>query len=337
MERIPTLVQEFKLAATTNSVCVAIVKFTLGQFALYFTAAAPAPVKLARQITSLRAAYDVMNDAYAEQQKRVETAGIKQRDDEGDQLLYGVKGMLEGAVRMTYDQVRYTKANLLWEAFRKYRIDPTENMISEWSKVQQFCEEYLGKADLQDAGALLSVDGPIRRLAVLADEIRDLMTERNAATPTQGAMANAREAVYPEYRTAILLLNAFVAISDDPTWMAALVKALNDNLNYVRKHSMTQGGGGSNNSNNNGGGGSNNDDNNGSGGSDDNNGGSGDNGGDTPGGDNNGGGSGDNGGGSGDNGGDTPGGGDNGGGSGDNNGGGSGDNNGGGGDPTDYN
>ena len=71
MERIPTLVQEFKLAATTNSVCVAIVKFTLGQFALYFTAAAPAPVKLARQITSLRAAYDVMNDAYAEQQKRV--------------------------------------------------------------------------------------------------------------------------------------------------------------------------------------------------------------------------------------------------------------------------
>ena len=242
MERIPQLVQEFKLSATTNAVCVAVVKFTLDQFDLYFTQAAPAPAKLARQITSLHDAYDVMNDAYAEQQKRFETAGIKARDDEGDQLLYGVKGILEGAIRMTYDQERLAKANLLWEAYRKYRIDPTENMISEWSKVQQFCEEYLGSADLQAAGTALSLDGPINRLAVIADEIRALMTERNAAAPTQGAMAAAREAIYPEYRTAILLLNAFVATNDDLNWMKALVKALNDNLDYVRKHAMAQGG-----------------------------------------------------------------------------------------------
>ena len=243
MEQIPSLVQEIALNRTTNAVCVALVKFTLDQMAVYFTQETPAPAKLARQIVSLRAAYDVMNDAYAEQMKRAETAGIKARDDEGDQLVYGVKGILEGAIRMTYDQERLALANQLWEAYRKYRIDPTENMISEWSKVQQFCEEYLAKSELQAAGAALSLDGPIRRLAVIADEIRDLMTERNAATPEQGAMANAREAVYPEYRTAILLLNAFTAVSDDANENKALIRALNDNINYVRKHAMAQGSG----------------------------------------------------------------------------------------------
>ena len=84
MERIPPLVQEFKLSATTNAVCVAVVKFTLDQFDVYFTQATPAPAKLARQITNLRGAYNGLNDAYAEQQKRAETAGIKARDDEGD-------------------------------------------------------------------------------------------------------------------------------------------------------------------------------------------------------------------------------------------------------------
>ena len=247
MEYIPTLVQEFKLSATTNAVCVAVVKFTIDQFDLYFPASSPAPVKLARQIVSLKRAYGVMNDAYAEQQKRAETAGIKARDDEGDQLLYGVKGMLEGAIRMTYDQVRQQQAQMLWDDYRKYRIDPTENMISEWSKVQQFCEEYLASQELQQAGVTLAVDGAIRRLAVLADEIRELMTERNAATPDQGAMKAAREAVYPEYRTAILLLNAFAATSDDVHQYDALIRALNQNLNYVRQHAMAGGSGSSGN------------------------------------------------------------------------------------------
>lgn len=265
MEQIPQLVQELNLRNTTNAVCVAVVKFTLDQFDVYFTQQSPAPAKFGRQIASLRAAYGVMNDAYAEQMKRAETAGIKARDDEGDQLIYGVKGILEGAIRMTFDQERLAQSQSLWEAFRKYRIDPTENMISEWSKVQQFCEEYLAKAELQAAGTALSLDAPIRRLAVIADEIRQLMTERNAAAPEQGAMANAREAVYPEYRTAILLLNAFAATADDVNAFKALIRALNDNINYVRKHAMAQGSGGSGGSSD-GGGGS---DDQGGGGSDD--------------------------------------------------------------------
>ena len=118
MEQIPTLVQEFKLSATTNAVCVAVVKFTCDQFAVAFDQETPAPAKLGRQIASLGAAYNVMNQAYAEQQKRAQTEQIAGLDTEGDQLLYGVKGTLESAVRMTYDQQRLTMAKMLWEDYR---------------------------------------------------------------------------------------------------------------------------------------------------------------------------------------------------------------------------
>lgn len=239
MEPIQQTVQELNLRNTTNAVCVAVAKFTLDQFDYYYPQETPAPARLARQIASLRAAYNVMNEAYAERMKRAETAGIKERDDEGDQIIYGVRGILEGAIRMTYDQARLNFALNLWETYRSYRIDPTENMISQWSKVQQFCEDYFSSQALQEAGVALGLDGAIRRLEVLAQEIRDLMTARNAATPEPRAMERAREALYPEYRGAILLLNAFTLTSDDPAANRAFIKALNDNIDYVRKHSMT--------------------------------------------------------------------------------------------------
>ena len=64
-----------------------------------------------------------------------------------------------------------------------------------------------------------------------------LATLLNAAT-AQGAMKQARLAIYPEYRTLIYLLNAFCATSDEPERYAALIRALNDNIDYTRRHAM---------------------------------------------------------------------------------------------------
>lgn len=241
MEIIPELVQELNLRGTTNSVCVATVKFTLDQLDGTFDADHPAPGKLAPQIEYLRTGYGNMNAAYAEQMKRSETAEIAALDQEGDQLLYGVKGTLEGAIRMTFDQQRLQLAQTLWETYRKYRIDPTENMISEWGKVQQFTEEYLASADLQAAGTALSLDGAIRRLNDIQADIRRLMTERNAQTPEAKAMKNAREAIYPEYRATIQILNAYAIVDANPTRYQTLIRALNGNIDYLRKHAMAKG------------------------------------------------------------------------------------------------
>lgn len=240
MEQIPVLVDELGVARLQNAVYVGLMKFTLDQCNANFDPEEnPAPPKLTRQIASYTGAYDMLNNAYALQMKRMETADIAALDTEGDQLIYGVKGLLESMLRMTYDQERLSKAQVFNEFVRKYRLDPTENMLAEWSKVQQMTEEWAGDALLRQYGEALGLNGPMGRLQAIADEIRRLMTVRNAATPEAQAMKQARAVMDGEYRALILILNSFAVVDDDTERFLTIIRALNKNIEYIRKHAMS--------------------------------------------------------------------------------------------------
>ena len=248
MEQIPNLVQELALNRTTNAVCISVGKYTLDQFDEFFTQQNPAPAKLARQLASYRTRYTALDDAYAQQLKAEETATIASLDTEGDQLVYGVKGMVDAYRRMDFDSEKKAAANRFYEFVRKHRIDPTENMISEWSKVEQLCGEWNATPSLQADAATLGLTAVMTRLAAIEVELRQQMTARNDAAPEAQAVKKAREALYPEYRALILLLNSFAAVSDDPQAYALLISRLNKNIDYVRQHAMSGGGGSSSNS-----------------------------------------------------------------------------------------
>ena len=238
MEQIPNLVQELALNRTTNAVCISVGKYTLDQFDEFFTQQNPAPAKLARQLESYRARYIALDDVYAQQLKAEETAAISNLDAEGDQLIYGVKGMVDAYRRMDFDTEKKAAANRYYEFVRKHRIDPTENMISEWSKVEQMCGEWNATPSLQADAATLGLTAVMTRLAAIEVELRQQMTARNDAAPEAQAVKKAREALYPEYRTLILLLNSFAVVSDEPQPFALLINRLNRNIDYVRQHAM---------------------------------------------------------------------------------------------------
>lgn len=239
MEQLPILVEDLAIRDLSNAVCVATCKFTNDQFAAAFDPDEnPAPAKLARQMTSFGQAYQQLDAAYAIQQKRAETADIAALDQEGDSLVTALRAMLDAALRMAFDPQRQQQGQYLNEMVRKYRIDTQENMISEWSKVEQLTGEYQADAQARQYGQQLGIDALMQRLAQIAADIRQLMSQRSAAAPDQGAMKQARLAIYPEYRTLIYLLNAFCATSDEPESYAALIRALNDNIDYTRRHAM---------------------------------------------------------------------------------------------------
>ena len=238
MENIPSLVQELNLRGTTNAVCISVVKYTIDQFDEFFTQENPAPAKLARQLVSCRAGYDVLDDVYAQQLKAEETEHISRLDTEGDQLVYGVKGVTDAYRRMDFDSEKKSAANHIYEFVRKHHIDPTENMIAEWSKIQQCTAEWSSSPSLQADAETLGLTAAMTRLAAIEVELRQLMTSRNDAAPEAQAVKKAREALYPEYRTLILLLNSFAAVADDPQAYALLINRLNKNIDYVRLHAM---------------------------------------------------------------------------------------------------
>jgi len=242
MENIPTLVQELALQRATNAVCISVVKYTIDQFDEFFNQENSAPAKLARQLLSCRGRYGVLDDVYAQQLKAEETEAISNLDKEGDQLVYGVKGVVDAYRRMDFDTEKKAAAGRFYTFMRKHRIDPTENMISEWSKIQQFTDEWSNTSSLQADAATLGLTGAMTRLAAIEVELRQLMTSRNDAAPEAQAVKNAREALYPEYRALILLLNSFAVVDDDPQAYALLINRLNKNIDYVRQHAMASGG-----------------------------------------------------------------------------------------------
>ena len=242
MIQIPEQVKDAPIVRMKNAVLVGTMKFTLDRFDASFDAEEnPAPPRLAAQLAEFRASYDALNTAYALTRESLITQDIAALDEEGDQLYLGLKETVEGARRMTYMPARKEAGDRLMVFLKKYRIDVRENMIEEWSKLQQMTEEADGDVLVRQDIATLGLTDLMTRLTAIAAELRQKMTERSAGLPAQKAMKQAREAVYPEYRALILLLNAFAVTDSEPDRYAALIFQLNNNIDYVKIHAMTKG------------------------------------------------------------------------------------------------
>ena len=242
MIQIPEQVKDAPIVRMKNAVLVGTMKFTLERFDASFDAEEnPAPPRLAAQLAEFRASYEALNAAYALTRESLITQDIAALDEEGDQLYLGLKETVEGARRMTYMPARKEAGDRLLVFLKKYRIDVRENMIEEWSKLQQMTEEADGDVLVRQDIATLGMTDLMTRLTAIAAELRQKMTDRSAGLPAQKAMKQAREAVYPEYRALILLLNAFAVTDSEPDRYAALIVQLNNNIDYVKIHAMTKG------------------------------------------------------------------------------------------------
>lgn len=81
---------------------------------------------------------------------------------------------------MTYMPARKEAGDRLMVFLKKYRIDVRENMIEEWSKLQQMTEEADGDVLVRQDIATLGLTDLMTRLTAIAAELRQKMTERSA-------------------------------------------------------------------------------------------------------------------------------------------------------------
>lgn len=151
-----------------------------------------------------------------------------------------VKQTAEGAQKMTFDAARVAAGSSYVELLKKYRVDVKENMISEWSKIQQLCEEVDGSAALTAAAGTLGVAAAIARLKTIADDIRTKITQRSSELPDAQQMKKARLAMDPEYKALIQILNATAILYGKGGSFDNIIKTLNDNINYVKIHAMSK-------------------------------------------------------------------------------------------------
>ncbi len=244
MISIPILVNELNLARMTNSVFVGTMKFTVENVEAFtdeFPSEHPSVAMLRTALASAKPAWKVLDEAYAKTLRSAITDDITALDTEGDQLYMAVKQTVEGAQKMTFDPTRVQAEKLYTEMLKKYKIDTKENMISEWSKIQQFCEEAAASEAIGQAEQTLGIAGAMDRLTAIATEIRQKITERSGELPEAQQMKKARAAMDPVYRALIEVLNASAIIYGQEGDFNGIVKKLNDNINYVRVHAVTKG------------------------------------------------------------------------------------------------
>lgn len=77
---------------------------------------------------------------------------------------------------MTYMPARKEAGDRLTVFLKKYRIDVRENMIEEWSKLQQMTEEADGDVLVRQDIATLGLTDLMTRLTAIAAELRQKMT-----------------------------------------------------------------------------------------------------------------------------------------------------------------
>ncbi len=242
--KLPELVRELPLSRPTNAVYVGTMKFTVESveaFTEEFPSEHPSVAMLRTALTSAKAAYRVLDEAYAKTLRSAITDDISALDAEGDQLYMAVKMTAESAEKMTFDPARVAAAKLYTEMLKKYRIDTKENMISEWSKIQQLCEEAAQSEAIGQAEQTLGIATAMDRLTAISAQIRQKITERSGELPEAQQMKKTRAQMDPEYRVLIQVLNASAIIYGQDGTFDTIVKKLNDNINYVRIHAMPKG------------------------------------------------------------------------------------------------
>ena len=227
-------VVSFDSTRLDNSLYVGLMSFTKDQFNNEFDTDNPAPAKIAAQLTRFGAAYTELDTAYVETRKSIFTPEIEAADNESDQLIIGIRQMVEGATRMTFDQERQQQAIRFYDALKKYKIDTKENYLAENNKILQWIEEVESSATLTVAAQTLGLTAAIAQLKTVAQRLRQLITERSQSMPAKERMRNARTAMTVEYRWLITALNAYAMVDQDEQRFEVLINKLNGNLDYLK-------------------------------------------------------------------------------------------------------
>ena len=227
MITLPTLVHDLNIVRMTNSVYVGTMKFTIENIEAFtdeFPSEHPSVEMLRTALASAKLAWKVLDEAYAKTLRSAITDDITALDAEGDQLYLAVKQTVEGAQKMTFDAARVQAAKLYLEMLKKYKVDTKENMISEWSKIQQLCEEAAASEAIGQAETTLGIATAMDRLTAIATEIRQKITERSGELPEAQQMKKARAAMDPEYRALIQVLNASAIIYGQDSDFSGIIK-----------------------------------------------------------------------------------------------------------------
>lgn len=227
-------VTEFGVSSLKLTHFVGLMTYTRDQCKIAFSQGLPIPSRVAEQWERFQNAYNNLDSAYKADSYSLFTPDLKAADLACDKIFMGMKKMVQAQQAFDFNPTVKQAADRVMQAIDKFGITTSEDYLGQNNKLHQLDDEITHSDTLSADAETLGISSALTQLRSQVALVRSLLTKRGMAKPAKGAMQAARNAIEPEYRWFITILNAAALIDDDEHRFEALFQALNQNIDYLK-------------------------------------------------------------------------------------------------------
>ena len=189
-----------------------------------------------RAVEEFREAFEKEDKAFKQYRASDHTSALQKADEERDKLYASLRDTIKAYAKFPIAETAQHAEPLL-KVIKNYKITTRENYMKESGLVDNMLQDLLQyERELNRLGLLIVAN----QLKAKNDEVRQLIAQRNEERMEQvlGELKAARAASDVAYAAVVMFTNAYALLNPDRREAADLVKRMQEDLEYFRRHAM---------------------------------------------------------------------------------------------------
>ena len=189
-----------------------------------------------RAVEEFREAFEKEDKAFKQYRASDHTSALQKADEERDRLYASLRDTVKAYAKFPIAETAQHAEPLL-KVIKNYKITTRENYMKESGLIDNMLQDLLQyERQLNRLGLLIVAN----QLKAKNDEVRQLIAQRNEERMEQvlGEMKAARAASDVAYAAVVMFTNAYALLNPDRREAADLVKRMQEDLEYFRRHAM---------------------------------------------------------------------------------------------------
>ena len=189
-----------------------------------------------RAVEEFREAFEKEDKAFKQYRTSDHTSALQKADEERDKLYASLRDTIKAYAKFPIAETAQHAEPLL-KVIKNYKISTRENYMKESGLIDNMLQGLLQyERQLNRLGLLIVAN----QLKAKNDEVRQLIAQRNEERMEQvlGELKAARAASDVAYAAVVMFTNAYALLNPDREEAVVLVKRMQEDLEYFRRHAM---------------------------------------------------------------------------------------------------
>ena len=190
-----------------------------------------------RAVEEFREAFEKEDKAFKQYRASDHTSALQKADEERDKLYASLRDTVKAYAKFPIAETAQHAEPLL-KVIKNYKISTRENYMKESGLIDNMLQDLLQyERQLNRLGLLIVAN----QLKAKNDEVRQLIAQRNEERMEQvlGELKAARAVSDVAYAAVVMFTNAYALLNPDRREAADLVKRMQEDLEYFRRHAMS--------------------------------------------------------------------------------------------------